>query len=208
MWNREVCSVIAAIKHSNLDDLLHDKIKQERLIAERQGRIKESIERKDKHKFETRPGKKEENCYYTPNADRAKPENKTKKHRYTRLPPRNEEENFVLYASVIGTSQNIPGKIFRISRILRVKEKNAPESSETVVTSSREEDKEGNLNYFKEALINGKPIQAYVGQGSKCVLLRRSEAERLNLKYQPIQQNFIIRGYGSGEVKPLGKLKA
>ncbi|KAK9739656.1 Reverse transcriptase (RNA-dependent DNA polymerase) [Popillia japonica] len=38
--------------------------------------------------------------------------------------------------------------------------------------------------------------------------LKRSEAERLNLKYQPIQQNFMIRGYGSGEVKPLGKLEA
>ncbi|KAK9739657.1 hypothetical protein QE152_g8816 [Popillia japonica] len=81
MWNREVCSVIAAIKHSNLDDLLHDMIKQERLIPERQGRIKESIERKDKHKLETRPGMKVENCNYTPNADRGKPENKTKRQR-------------------------------------------------------------------------------------------------------------------------------
>ncbi|KAK9718780.1 hypothetical protein QE152_g23003 [Popillia japonica] len=88
------------------------------------------------------------------------------------------------------------------------KRENAPVSSETLVTSSREEDKEGNLKYFKEALINGKPIQAYVDQGSKCVLLRRSETERLNLKYQPIQQIFIIRCYGSGEVKPLGKLEA
>ncbi|KAK9693802.1 hypothetical protein QE152_g33949 [Popillia japonica] len=59
MWNREVCSVIATIKHSNLDDLLHDMIKQERLIAERQGQIKENIERKDKHKLEPRQEKKE-----------------------------------------------------------------------------------------------------------------------------------------------------
>ncbi|KAK9702032.1 RNase H-like domain found in reverse transcriptase [Popillia japonica] len=91
MWNREVCSVITAIKHSNLHDLLHEMIKQESLIAERQERIKESIERKGKHKLEARQGKKEENCNYTPNADRDKPENKTEKHPYTRLPPRNEE---------------------------------------------------------------------------------------------------------------------
>ncbi|KAK9679876.1 hypothetical protein QE152_g39648 [Popillia japonica] len=110
--------------------------------------IKESIERKGKHKLEARQGKKEENCNYTPNADRDKPENKTEKHPYTRLPPRNEEE-----------------------------------SIETLLTSNREEDEEGNSKYFEEALING----AYVDQGSKCVLLRRSEAERLNIKNQPIQ---------------------
>ncbi|KAK9692778.1 hypothetical protein QE152_g34923 [Popillia japonica] len=253
MWNREVCSVIAAIKLSNLDDLLHDMIKKERLIAERQGRIKGSIERKDKHKLETRPGKKEENCNYTPNADRGKPENKAKKHPYTRLPPRNEEGKPPTLRMQIGASQKIRQRNIHIPDYLPGMKKEAlingkpiqayvdqgskcvllrrseaerlnlkyqaiqqnfiirgygSESSETLVTSSREEDKEGNLKYFKEALINGKPIQAYVDQGSKCVLLRRSEAERLNLKYQAIQQNFIIRGYGSGEVKPLGKLEA
>ncbi|KAK9731967.1 hypothetical protein QE152_g13152 [Popillia japonica] len=214
MWNRK-----KSIERKDKHTLETRPGKKEENCNYTPNDIKKSIERKDKHTLETRPGKKEENCNYTPNADMGKPENKTRKHPYTRLPPRNEEGKPLCF--VCKRYEHV-SKYFRQNiqnqQNTASKRENAPESSETLVTSSREEDKEGNLNreedkegnlkYFKEALINGKPIQAYVDQDSKCVLLRRSEAERLNLKYQPIQQNFIIKGYGSGEVKPLGKLEA
>ncbi|KAJ8940809.1 hypothetical protein NQ314_010567 [Rhamnusium bicolor] len=79
-------------------------------------------------------------------------------------------------------------------------------NAEARVTLKKIED--DNLKYFKEARIGGKSIQSYVDQGSKCVLLRKSDADDLELVYEPVDTKIVIKGYGSGKVNPYGKIQA
>lgn len=60
--------------------------------------------------------------------------------------------------------------------------------------------------YFKNAIINGERVQAYIDMGAACVAMRKSEVERLNIGYDGnVCDEFV--GYGFGRVKALGSFK-
>lgn len=60
--------------------------------------------------------------------------------------------------------------------------------------------------YFKDAIINGERIQAYIDMGAACVAMRKSEVDRLGITYDgDVCDEFV--GYGFGRVKALGCFK-
>lgn len=57
-----------------------------------------------------------------------------------------------------------------------------------------------------DAVLNDTPLRAYIDGGSECVTLKKSEADKMRLHLQPT--DVILRGYGGGEVRPHGTVKA
>lgn len=60
--------------------------------------------------------------------------------------------------------------------------------------------------YFKDAIINDVCVRAYVDMGTSCIAIKKSEVDRLKIKYDGnIHDEFI--GYGFGRVKALGRFE-
>ncbi|KAJ8966729.1 hypothetical protein NQ314_003339 [Rhamnusium bicolor] len=66
-----------------------------------------------------------------------------------------------------------------VSKYCKTKQPEVAKETLTTSSSDIEKTEDDNLKYFKEARIGGKSIQSYVDQGSKCVLLRKSDADDL-----------------------------
>lgn len=62
--------------------------------------------------------------------------------------------------------------------------------------------------YFKDALINDKPIKSYVDLGSSCVTIRLEDAECNGFTFMESEDLQPLVGYGNGIVKPLGIFSA
>ncbi|GLV46519.1 hypothetical protein CBL_20848, partial [Carabus blaptoides fortunei] len=60
-----------------------------------------------------------------------------------------------------------------------------------------------NEKYFVDASVNGIQVKGYVDFGSSCVIIQKSEAERLGLPIDS-SKTTVIRGFGDGEVKTSG----
>lgn len=58
--------------------------------------------------------------------------------------------------------------------------------------------------YFKSVVINDKSFQAYIDFGSECTLLRKTDAELLNL-VKDFNNVPVVRGFGQSSVVPLYK---
>ncbi|KAG0425812.1 hypothetical protein HPB47_027044 [Ixodes persulcatus] len=65
-----------------------------------------------------------------------------------------------------------------------------------------------NEKYFMQAILNDKPIKAFVDMGSQFVTLRESESQLMNVTYEPLNHPFTINGFGSGKPTPLGSFQA
>lgn len=60
-----------------------------------------------------------------------------------------------------------------------------------------------NENYFFDALVEGKPVKAYVDTGSQLCLMRKSNMEAIGLSIEAIPNTIKVRGYGDGRLVPL-----
>lgn len=61
-----------------------------------------------------------------------------------------------------------------------------------------------NEKYFQEALIEGKPVKAYVDLGSQCITLCHADADYLGVTYAKTTDRCKIGGYGFDYVIPCG----
>ncbi|MCP6497740.1 hypothetical protein NL476_27650, partial [Klebsiella pneumoniae] len=57
--------------------------------------------------------------------------------------------------------------------------------------------------YFKNAVLNNKPIKSYIDLGSSCVTIRADVANELNFSFYECITEALV-GYGNGKVQPLG----
>lgn len=62
--------------------------------------------------------------------------------------------------------------------------------------------------YFKDALVNEKPIKSYVDLGSSCVTIRLEDAECNGFTFMESEELQPLVGYGNGIVKPIGIFSA
>ncbi|KAL1431602.1 hypothetical protein MTO96_002231 [Rhipicephalus appendiculatus] len=52
------------------------------------------------------------------------------------------------------------------------------------------------------AKVNGNEVRAYIDLGSQCVIIRREDADRVEIKYSVMEKPLAIGAYGSGRVTP------
>ncbi|KAK9752644.1 hypothetical protein QE152_g3977 [Popillia japonica] len=75
-----------------------------------------------------------------------------------------------------------------------------------VMTGTVETSQNTNLKYFHGAIIQGKKLKAYIDLSSQCIMMKESCAKELGLEYSPLDKPIVIKGFGQGLAKAIGKL--
>lgn len=200
LYDRNICSAMLSKVHDNFNSLLHDLQNYERVEKARIERIK------DKSEGKRQVTKVIENNRY---------ERQEKSDTY--MPRRNEEDkplcfNCKKYGHVAKYCKFPRASItcFACKKEGHL-QRNCPGASNREALSinyATDELKENDIKYFIDAKLDGKAIRSYIDQGSKCVTLRRQDARTLDVRYDKLKNPVTIKGYGMGQVIPVGQLTA
>lgn len=216
LHDKTLCDVVSGKAHIDEDDLLHSLEDYQRIHQRRVQRFRDS--RKDPSKTENTPKVRREDQQddmslrfrnRTVNQGPSALWNQRSTNQ-GRTPSRNEEGKPLCfkchrYGHVAKYCRSLQGS----ERSEAPKVKQEQDTQPTMLTQPfmkvNYSNNDSNLKYFKEAKVNDHSVEAYVDQGSRCVLLRQKEADEMKLEYSGETLNTVITGYGAGEVRPVGR---